>query len=252
MDTQKLNGQESLNNIFLSPHFDDICFSLGALAYSQQQGHLVNVFTVSNYVTEHFHQNTNAYSVQDVTKIRSEEDAQFSKMCGLVGHNLAMKESPVLGIHPFDLTNLDSHILAIESELISYVLKLQNHNQNNLLYCPMGIGGHRDHQVILGAVIKNIDDLIKKMSILFYFDLPYSSNVQALEDGLANFQKLVKKHIFSTYAKELDEKERALKLKMIGFYQSQIFNPINPSHFTVGHQSEGAKMCEMLVKIMPK
>lgn len=37
-----------LNTVFISPHYDDVCFSFAATALECQGGQLINVFTQSD------------------------------------------------------------------------------------------------------------------------------------------------------------------------------------------------------------
>jgi hypothetical protein len=78
--------------IFLSPHRDDICFSLGVLAW-MTGGVIVNVFTRSQY-TVHTVEDLSSSTIDRVSALRRSEDSVFMAMSGLAELDLGCELSP--------------------------------------------------------------------------------------------------------------------------------------------------------------
>src|SRR5207248_8520035 len=88
--------------VYLSPHHDDICFSLGALTTKIRGGVLVNIFSISSYTDEALHLSLDP---RLVSQIRNQEDDGFALKCGLTKHNLDQPDSPLRNRGPYDSRN---------------------------------------------------------------------------------------------------------------------------------------------------
>ena len=76
--------------VYISPHFDDICFSLGDFVRKNNGGVLINVFSNSKYVVNKygidpalFADNERGALIKRISSIRRGEDAKFAAECNL-------------------------------------------------------------------------------------------------------------------------------------------------------------------------
>src|SRR5690242_1996754 len=93
---------ERIRAVYLSPHQDDICFSLGALTRRVSGGILINIFSLSSYTDESLHL---PLDVHLVSKLRDREDDEFVHQCGLAKQNLDQLDSPLRNRRPYDTTD---------------------------------------------------------------------------------------------------------------------------------------------------
>ncbi len=181
--------------------------------------------------------------------MRNEEDAKFARFCNLTRHDLRMSDSSVYGLDPYNLENLDNQAAVLAEVLIPCLVELYQLDQDNILYCPMGVGGHRDHLATLMAILNNKIFLQKKMRLLFYFDLPYSSIEHQQKVGLQRFMNISKSTKIFGYSKLLTSFESEVKLKMINFYMSQHVSVPNINDFVINNNHDDAEMREVLIEI---
>ena len=104
-------------HIYLSPHHDDVCFSLGHLA-CQTGGTLLNAFTISHYTAApvDLPQGRDA-RIGFVSDLRRQEDLRFAETAGLSRHDLRLSEPPVLGLKPFDPAGMDLEVQDLTARL---------------------------------------------------------------------------------------------------------------------------------------
>lgn len=206
--------------IFLSPHRDDVCFSVGVLAWSIG-GILINLFTRSQYTV----QTVEDYSPGTITKVsslRKSEDAAFMAMSDFTEIDLGWSEAPLRWYGPFARDNLDSEVKAFAPKLHRVLAKFA-HTRSNLkpwLFCPMGIGGHRDHLIVRTAVLNGLTEIEKGFFVAFYEDLHYASKTDKRDNGLAEFLPCLNNNQFRRTSLPLGHRAD-LKLKMVRLYASQ-------------------------------
>ena len=216
-------------HIYLSPHNDDVCFSVGQLAHLTG-GELVNVFTVSQYVAASIAlPEAMDARVAAISAIRREEDQQFAIAAGLNRHDLGLSEPRIRGIQPFDLTNLQAEVDYLSASLIPYLLDMvSGHSEGprHSLYCPMGIGGHRNHIAMVRAIRIHHELLTQSFDIHLYEDLHYASNAEARQNGL-NYACQIYGGGFelSSLVLELDPLAAERKLAWVNIYASQHPHP---------------------------
>src|SRR5262249_39388625 len=107
------------------------------------------------------------------------------------------------------------------------------------LFCPMGIGAHRDHILVRNAVLKKLTDLEKGFFVAFYEDLHYASKSDKRECGIADFFRCLGNHKFRRTALPLG-RCADLKLLMVRLYASQFQgSPRDLEKFTPAISGEG-------------
>lgn len=165
------------STIYLSPHYDDIAFSLGARVATEPGGRLINLFTRSGYVAgtpvDHW---PDAATIDRVMRLRQAEDTAFSQRYGLQRLDLGLEEPPVRKRIPWDLTGLADDIEQVRAPLTEL---LGAGPRGSRIFCPAGIGGHVNHLAVRAVVIELLPELERRGEVLFYEDLPYASSSRA-------------------------------------------------------------------------
>ncbi len=216
-------------HIYLSPHHDDVCFSLGHLA-RRQGGHVVNIFTRSAYTARGAETRIDA-----VTALRLAEDQAFIQAAGLSRHDLFLEEPSLIGHAPFDLTNLKAAVARTTERLLPFLLDLlpaTGDPRDVHLYCPAGIGGHRDHVSTLLAVAHAHERLRERCTLHLYEDLHYASRAAARDSGLQEAARAFAGLMLSATAHFMSEADAARKMQLIGLYASQHDRPPAAKDFT--------------------
>jgi hypothetical protein len=233
-------------HIYLSPHHDDVCFSIGHLA-ARQGGELVNVFTRSNYAAVPL-RTDGQDRISCITGLRRDEDRLFVQQAGLIRHDLGLDETSALGFDSFDLSGLDEEIAMLRGTLISYLdalLPADARPQNSNLFCPMGIGGHRNHLSILLAVRDSVAALSLRCTIWLYEDLHYASNAEARRRGIIHARQAFAGRNLKATIVRLDAESAERKLDWIRLYRTQHRRPVEPGRYTPASGIEKA-MHEMV------
>jgi hypothetical protein len=206
------------NDIYLSPHYDDIAFSLGARVAAMPGGKLVNLFTRSGYVagtpTNHW---PDAATIERVMVLRCEEDTAFSTRYRLERLDLGLDEPPVRRRSPWDLAGLADDIEQVRTPLTQLLGSLASASQ---IFCPAGIGGHVNHLAVRAVVVQLLPEL-REHSVLFYEDLPYAASLRKRRRGIADLRAALQ-------GRRLGRRSwgsGAEKLEAVNCYPSQLPKP---------------------------
>jgi hypothetical protein len=209
-------------HVYLSPHHDDVCFSIGNIA-SRFRGDLVNLFTRSCYVAVDIELPSNEEErIEVISQLRRQEDLRFTEATGLVRHDLGLSEPALVGYDPFDLRDVETEAAALSERLIPFLSSMlpdQGDPSAASLYCPMGIGGHRNHLSTLIAVRNAYEDLRRRCTVFLYEDLPYANNPRVRRAGLLT--NLFVGVRFSSIVMPLNADESERKMGLINLYASQ-------------------------------
>jgi hypothetical protein len=194
-------GAPSVHDLYLSPHLDDVCFSLGSYVASRGKGTLLNVFTHSNCIQHHDTIGTQRLDELPpearsmlVTTIRREEDSHFIDKAGLQAAYCNFDEAPIRGHEPFDPACVREDTDRFSPAIMDHIktLRLGTDERTTTLYCPLGIGGHVDHLIVRNTVLGNLTELRALYRVCFYEDLPYAANPAARQAGLHDFFERVR------------------------------------------------------------
>lgn len=159
---------------FLSPHADDIAWSIGALALAVAEhvpaADLVTVFSVSNYTPT-----IGSLELEAATAVRAAEDQEFCRQVGLTYRCLGLAEGLVRG-YP-DLESLfqwwDGRDDATFPEVLDKVRNAVPDELGRFVFTPIGLGRHIEHLICQGVATTIFTDA----HLLFYEDLPYASTM---------------------------------------------------------------------------
>lgn len=227
------SSDASASDIYLQPHSDDVCFSLGALAHRRHRGILLTIFPISAYVPRR--PGDPPPSRDWVTSTRIMEDKAFATACGLDARFLTLHVSSLLGHAPFDLSRVNENLQRVKSALMNALIVAQS-NQTACtqpwLFCPSGIGGHVDHVAVRMLVHQNYEELSAHYRIGFYEDLHYASSRPAREAGLHDLLQGMPGRRLSRHAFPLKE-YLSKKIALIQLYKSQFLTlPRSIEQFT--------------------
>lgn len=212
-----------VDDLFLSPHPDDVCFSVGYLASRRAAGRLLTVFPGSYYRVEpglRSPLNTDATTAE-----RLGEDVAFGEACGLRSRFLKFNDAMARNQPVFGLQNVHRVTEAIQDRLCRSLVGPRvgvGAAVRPWLFCPVGIGGHVDHVAVLLVVLKNLQMLTRFYRVAFYEDLYYASFPEWRTTGLTAFFKLLNGQRVERVDFPLDEEGRATKLGLISHYRSQL------------------------------
>src|ERR1700704_4348780 len=103
-------------DLYLSPHSDDICFSLGGLAHRRQRVMLLTILPISGYVPTH--PDRAPPPADQGTATRMGEAARFAAACGLSARFLNLSDAPYLGHASRDLRWVEQNVERIEPALM--------------------------------------------------------------------------------------------------------------------------------------
>jgi LmbE family N-acetylglucosaminyl deacetylase len=219
--------------VFLSPHHDDICFSLGALALRLKRGVLIDLFTRSRYVADGVE--GEILDVQEVTQRREEEDRRFAERCGLQRLDLGLDEPPLKGRAPFDEAGVADDCVALAKPLVDCLMALEapdDTEEQTMLFCPAAIGGHANHLATMLTVVEALPTLSRRFRVLFYEDLHYASSRRRRRAGLARLFSIMGPLRPVRHVIPLGTEAQA-KLDSIRLYRSQFTTlPENLRRFT--------------------
>jgi hypothetical protein len=212
--------------VYLSPHHDDIAFSLGGFAAFRPGGELINVFTRSSYLAaEPLRLGADPAIVETVTALRTAEDVAFAAATGLARRDLGLPEPPVLGRKPWETVRVEDDIAA-SAGLIEVVLGLADAlPEPRWLFCPLAIGPHVNHLAVRTLVLRNLTALERKYRIAFYEDLPYARSTTARRRAVRELRAATapRTPIRAVWAMSASDQRR--KLDLVGLYGSQHVSP---------------------------
>lgn len=216
-------GPESKDDIFLAPHSDDICFSLGHLAQKRHAGALLTVFPISQYCADQTL--CNPANIGQITRKRLSEDSAFAELCGLTPSRLEFHDASARGELPFDARHAYKLANKIQVHLIRALIEPRIGPVSETkpwLFCPSAVGSHVDHAAVLLTIIKNLHLLRAHYRIAFYEDLHYASNPTLRQIGLNILGQLLRDYKLKRYCLELDEEAQKSKMQAIRVYDSQL------------------------------
>lgn len=219
--------------IFLSPHFDDACFSLGGLIANHPGSTLLNIFTKSLFLAapdSSYEDSRKMDPVERVYKIRNAEDDCFAKKMSLRKLNLNLEDTSAVGLHPFDLANISKEVALVSHSLIHHlngIYKAANSQRLNI-FCPLSVGNHRNHVSVFLSILENYDVLSNFANIFFYEDLPYAGLNELRVPAILRLEKFfpssrLKRNILNLSKDELDK-----KMEYVEIYASQ--DPLGLCH----------------------
>jgi LmbE family N-acetylglucosaminyl deacetylase len=180
--------------IYLQPHFDDAALSCGgALGVQKMAGLHTLVITVfggvpeataiSPFATQNLQRMSLSLDPKLATQQRREEDAAALGLLGADTLWLDYPEAIFRGTPPFYASeealfgSVNPGDLNVDSELAMLLQRIHERAPLAVIYAPLGIGHHVDHQLCCSAADRLAQ---QKANVKFYEDFPYVSRPGAL------------------------------------------------------------------------
>ncbi|HUN54663.1 MAG TPA: PIG-L family deacetylase [Smithella sp.] len=219
-------------NLYLSPHYDDAILSCGGIIHAQRRANeRVGVLTLCSGLPEPIPQSALALkylaawskSGDGMASRRTENAAVLSKWgvlnweCGTpdavfrTGGGIAYYQNRAdlfCGPHPEDIYSL----LPLWEERLTQLAKEE---KNIILYAPLGVGGHVDHELA-----RKFGERLGQSGwkVLFYEDYPY---VELELNGVKAAQAKFKSYQWTSRTVPIDVQA---KIDALRFYHTQIGN----------------------------
>ncbi len=222
-------------DVYLSPHHDDVCFSLAARVAAGRGGDLVNMYTRSRSVAAHLALPADRDSRERaVTRLRDAEDRQFADLSALTRHDLGLIDPPARGVRPFDTGHIRADVAELSRPLrdLLSTIRAREPGRPLRLFCPMAIGAHRNHLATLLAVRENLAWLSGFCHVLLYEDLPYASDSVQRQAGVRRAMTLFEGRFRERIALKLSEASFSQKMERVAIYASQHAGVPDPVRFS--------------------
>lgn len=236
-------SESKLGNAFISPHDDDVPFSLGAAVLDGRfgSGIVVTVFSRSNCTID-----DRDDDVARVTELRKKENEEFfcSLEVSLELHYLDRLDAPLrLGIRDervFDAVSPASD--EEEAECLCVALR-QMLQWAGVLFAPLGLGGHVDHVLVHKAACTFTRD---GWATAFYEDLPYAARMEPadIERIVKDTQSKIGQPLRALNIRSCSDASR--KRRALCAYKSQIDQRMIDEILSYGQRLGGASIAERL------
>ncbi len=202
--------------IFISPHFDDICFSMSGLLQNLDNFNktIINVFTNSCYIRRMSMPYMDQFKrMQIISDIRNNEDIIFCNKYNIKQINLGLFETSSKTI----INNEQK-----DADILSKIENVIDFNEEQLIFVPMGIGYHEDHIQIFN-IFKNLitEKENIKSKLVLYEDLPYSHIRSDRYFRIGKLSNFLICNGFKNHKIHLKRKQILEKRKDIMLYESQ-------------------------------
>ncbi|BAV08668.1 N-acetylglucosaminyl deacetylase, LmbE family [Filimonas lacunae] len=157
--------------LFISPHLDDVVLSCGA--YIASVAGTTAAVTIASVFTSSGEQDDAV--VNALYEVRRNDDIRAAALLGATAIHLGFADAPLRNSHYHNFNTLLFHHQLPEQELpvaeriAARLQSLVQTLQPDVVYFPLGVGGHIDHQVVYAS-----SKMITHATIRWYEDLPYA------------------------------------------------------------------------------
>lgn len=219
-------------NVFISPHFDDVAFSIGETALKLNAGLLINCVTQSNYVNDMAAAGIVSRGVAEVSMARAREDRSFAETCGLQQLNLGGLDPSLLGRRPGDLGGMAddcNRLRPLLEPALDQAVRSIAEGKRLRLFGPGGFGRHVQHRATCSLFLdwlasRRDSDAIRQAEIYLYEELPYCSKLLNRLGGTFRLKRDTARRFpgrrLRRIALPLEPGNR--KLSLCGLYASQL------------------------------
>jgi hypothetical protein len=178
---------------------------------------LLNLYTSTDFMA------TGRIQAVDASHLRRTEDEAFAARLGLQMKDLALPEALLRGYHPFDLRGIERDAVQLDEALCPLLADIgATAGPHRIdLFCPLGVGGHRDHVATLMVVIENLSALSEHFRVCFYEDLPYASYAASRETAASRLKAWLSPRKLVRQVLALNDSQFAEKLESARLYRSQ-------------------------------
>ncbi|RDU96298.1 PIG-L deacetylase family protein [Trinickia dinghuensis] len=162
--------------LLLSPHSDDVAFSIGGIVarlFKQADILLLTVFGRSGWALPRV---LGSASVDEISAVRQQEDRAFCAR-HQIGHVfLTCPDSFVRGYDNAQELRVAPDDDRRTADIVRMIGEFVASLAPNLVIAPCGIGGHVDHRIVRTAA-----ETLNQTGVLYYEDIPYSAGLSLAE-----------------------------------------------------------------------
>ena len=174
-----------IKTILISPHSDDIAFSIGGMLLQNMFNRpllMVTIFTKSNYSPC-----INICKSDTITRERHLEDVEFTDKLEIEFQSFNFPEPQLRGYSRREIFANNNPVSdPIYTEVYNALFKLIKSSQCETIVSPMGLGNHIDHNIVCNICCRIAKE--NNIRIVFYEDLHYASRLTLKQiKGRANF-----------------------------------------------------------------
>jgi LmbE family N-acetylglucosaminyl deacetylase len=176
MISSSLESMMGKRILLLSPHADDVAYSIGGIVARlamQADILLMTVFGRSGWALP---QTLCQASVDAISAMREQEDRAYCVRRRIDYALLAYPDSFVMG---YDEAKELSVVAADDPRTTNIVKRVGDTVAclvPHIVFAPCGLGGHVDHQIVRTAV-----DALDQVEVFYYEDVPYSASLSLAE-----------------------------------------------------------------------
>lgn len=177
----EVDGLDRLRNchrmLVLSPHPDDVAYSLGGIVEQFPQfldWTILTLFSRSLYVAG----NHQELTVDEVSCMREKEDKLYASRVGATLIQFGFADASVLGYTAESELSCSYEGARFEA-VCSVFDKLLSDFKPGRIVAPLGLGGHVDHRIVHEAVRLRLSAL--GADVWYYEDLPYACSLSESE-----------------------------------------------------------------------
>lgn len=212
-------------NILLSPHSDDIAFSLGNAVRTAARATMITLFTASAHIAgEAMGMPPEPRRIAEVSALRRAEDEAFADRLALQRLELDLWEPALHGRTHRDIGGVAPDTDLLRAPLLDVLERLLAEPGPVCLLSPAGIGGHSNHLATRAVVIEALPMLeARGVRVLFYEDLPYAHALRQRRRGVAALHRALPGRRLVRRTQVVAQ--RAEKLELINLYPSQVRGP---------------------------
>jgi LmbE family N-acetylglucosaminyl deacetylase len=217
--------------IAVSPHFDDVCFSVGHLLRRMTVAEkiLLNIFTrsddVSNIPTiDRLAEVKGRQRIDAISRMRDEEDDAYARALGFRKIDLGFDDADIVAGTEKDpghyYGGIEQETIAVTDRMSQVLGELLPNGSDKVVFCPLAIGQHRNHLVAFSAVIACIKP--PDVPVVFYEDLPYAATPSARRTRLAELAPFLTEYGYTRHPIAITPAELAAKHADARNYASQM------------------------------
>jgi hypothetical protein len=215
--------------VAISPHFDDVCFSVGHLVrrVTACEKILVNIFTRSDDVCniptiDRLSGIEGSQRIETISRLRDEEDSAYARAlgfrkidCGFADADIVARTEKDPGHH---YAGIDEETEAVTNCMRGLLGEFARAG-DAIVLCPLAIGQHRNHLVAFAATLACVPP---RIPIVFYEDLPYSVDDAERRKRLAGLHAFLTGRGYGRHALMLSQEDLMEKYADARHYLSQM------------------------------
>ena len=217
--------------IAISPHLDDVCFSVGHLLHrvTATEKILLNIFTrsddVSNIPTvDRLADVKGKQRIEVISRMRDEEDNAYARALGFRKIDLGFEDADIVAGTEKDpghyYGGIEEETNAVTERMSQVLGEILTDALDAVVLCPLAVGRHRNHLVAFNAVVACSKP--PEVRVVFYEDLPYAATSSARQARLAELLPILAARGYARRAITMTAADLAVKHADARNYVSQM------------------------------